>query len=290
VLRRNYPKELYFINMPLISVIIPTYNRKILLNNAINSVIRQTFPDYELIIVDDCSDDKTCELEIFKEILPNIKYIQLKDHLGVSAARNTGVKLSNCQWISFLDSDDIWNKNKLRKQADWHKSNTGCRISQTDEIWVRNNVRVNPPATHKKIDGFQFRENLDRCMITPSSVMMEKKLFIEAGGFNESLPACEDYDLWLRITSKYPVGLINEPLLTRYGGHPDQLSASVFGLDRFRIRSILDLVKKNGLSPDQKKQALMVLVKKSLIVANGYKKRGYVDKYEQYRKIAQAYS
>jgi glycosyltransferase involved in cell wall biosynthesis len=272
--------------MPFVSVIIPTYNRKHLLQRAIDSVLQQTYADWELIVVDDASEDATGALDVFSGLISNLTYLRLPAHCGVSAVRNRGVGLARGEWICFLDSDDQWHKDKLKKQVAWHDANREYRLFQTREIWIRNNVRVNPPKTHEKIHGFQFKESLHRCMITPSSVMMEKALFLEAGGFNESLPACEDYDLWLRITCRYPVGLIDEPLLTRYGGHGDQLSSMIMGLDRFRIRSILDCIKGNMLSDDQCKYALAVLIKKALIVANGYKKRGKQDEYEHYLRIA----
>ncbi len=272
--------------MPFVSVIIPTYNRKHLLTRAIDSVLGQIYSDWELIVVDDASEDATGALDVFSGLIPNLTYVRLDAHCGVSAARNRGVGLALGEWICFLDSDDQWHRDKLKKQVAWHDVNREYRIVQTREIWIRNNVRVNPPKTHEKIHGFQFKESLHRCMITPSSVMMEKALFLEAGGFNESLPACEDYDLWLRITCRYPVGLIDEPLLTRYGGHGDQLSSMIMGLDRFRIRSILDCIKGRMLSDDQRKCAMAVLIKKALIVANGYKKRGKQDEYEHYLRIA----
>jgi len=276
--------------MPLVSVIIPTYNRKERLLLAMSSVIEQSFSDWELLVIDDASDDDTCSMAIFSNVHPQIVYKRFNAHRGVSAARNLGVMHARSQWICFLDSDDIWHKDKLLKQVSWHQEHCGFKISQTQEIWIRSGVRVNPPRSHEKIHGFQFKENLLRCMITPSSVMMEKALFKEVGGFNETLPACEDYDLWLKITSIYPVGLIDERLLTRYGGHADQLSASIMGLDRFRVRSILDLLTGSNLTEDQRESARRVLVQKALILANGFKKRGKHDECEHYGRIARYYS
>ena len=275
--------------MPLISVIIPTYNRKELVGRAIDSVRSQTYTDWELIVVDDASEDGTGNREdIAGNDIP-LTYIRLPLHRGVAAARNIGVAHSTGSWISFLDSDDVWHRDKLQKQVQWLKTHDDFRIFQTREIWIRKGVRVNAPMTHSKIHGFQFKENLTRCMITPSSVMMEKKLFLEVGGFNESLPACEDYDLWLRITSAYPVGLLDEPLLTRYGGHGDQLSAVVAILDRFRIRSILDLLNGRKLSQEHIELARQELVKKATIVANGYNKRGKKENGEIYQRLARQY-
>jgi glycosyltransferase involved in cell wall biosynthesis len=275
--------------MPFISVIIPTFNRRRLVGRAIESVRGQTYTDFELIVVDDASEDGTCELEYFSAANTSIHYLKLPCHRGVAAARNIGVAKSTGAWVCFLDSDDAWHKDKLQKQAAWHEAHKEFRIFQTQEVWIRKGVRVNPPKTHAKIHGYQFKENLDRCMITPSSVMMEKQLFLETGGFNESLPACEDYDLWLRITSTFPVGLLDELLLTRYGGHDDQLSSTVPILDRFRIRSILNGINSGKLSSEQSELARQQLVKKATILANGYKKRGMFNNYEFYQRLAQQY-
>jgi glycosyltransferase involved in cell wall biosynthesis len=278
--------------MPLVSVIIPSYNRCRLLNRAVNSVLDQTFSDSEIVVVDDASEDGTGQLDIFSEASAEararvpVRYVRLDLHCGVSKARNVGVAESSGQWLAFLDSDDVWHHNKLEQQVRWHDANPAFCISQTKEIWIRHGRRVNPPMTHEKVEGYIFEQSLKRCMITPSSVMMRRSLFYETGAFNESLPACEDYDLWLKITCTCPIGLIEEHLLTRYGGHADQLSASVMGLDRFRIRSIIDLLNSKRLSPEQDRLARLELVRKATIVAQGFKKRGRTLEYERYSRIA----
>jgi glycosyltransferase involved in cell wall biosynthesis len=276
--------------MPLVSVIIPTYNRATLLSRAVESVLSQTFTDFECIIVDDSSDDGTDTLAFVTAAGRALRYVRLPAHCGVSAARNTGVRHSCGQWLAFLDSDDQWHPEKLQRQIAWLSRNPGVRIFQTKECWIRHGKMVNPPKTHEKPEGHIFERSLERCMITPSSVMIERGLFSETGGFNESLRACEDYDLWLRITCRHPVGLVKEYLLTRYGGHADQLSSAVMGLDRFRIRSLLDLLAGTLLTPQQKLLAKKELVKKATIVANGFLKRGNTVCHERYKRIAEKYS
>ncbi len=275
--------------MPLVSVIIPTYNRASVLDRAILSVLGQTMRDYECIVVDDASSDSTPHLIGRLPHAEAVRYIRLPFRKGVSAARNAGVAAASAPWLAFLDSDDEWHSSKLEKQMEWHCRNPAIRVSQTQEIWIRRGVRVNPPATHRKAGGLIFEASLARCMVTPSSVLLEKNLFLEEGGFNEALPACEDYDLWLRITCAHSVGLIDEFLLTRYGGHADQLSATVGVLDRFRIQSIMDLLQSSRLSLAQADKARVVLAKKAAIVANGCKKRGIMEEYERYAHIAGIY-
>ncbi len=269
----------------LVSVIIPCYNRTEQLRVALESVRAQTYPYYELIVVDDGTDDGI-------DIPPLLwgarrsRLIRLDINWGVSKARNTGASAAQGPLLAFLDSDDRWHKEKLEKQVAWLRDNPSYRIVQSREIWIRKGVRVNPPRTHVKKQGDIFAQSLERCMVTPSSVMLQKSLFDEVGGFNESLPACEDYDLWLRITSRHPVGLIDEELLTRYGGHNDQLSSTVFALDRFRIRALLNLLANERLTDKQRQLVNRCLTKKATILANGYKKRGKVALHERYRKIA----
>jgi glycosyltransferase involved in cell wall biosynthesis len=275
---------------PFISVIIPTFNRKEALQRAVASVMDQSFKDWELIIVDDGSNDGTDLSGISSLTNRTVRAVRLGSNRGVSAARNVGASHARGAWLAFLDSDDCWHRAKLEKQVAWAQEHPEYRINQTREIWIRRGKRVNPPRTHEKKHGDIFEESLERCMITPSSVVLHKGLFDEAGGFNESLPACEDYDLWLRITCRYPVGLIDDYLLTRYGGADDQLSATVFAPDRFRIRALLDLLARAPLSRRQRELAVSMLVRKSSILANGYKKHGKVSEYEHYRAIAEQFS
>jgi glycosyltransferase involved in cell wall biosynthesis len=275
---------------PLVAVIIPAYNRAYCLERAIRSVLTQTFGAYKIIVVDDGSTDGTAALPIFDKADERLMYVRQEKNRGVSAARNAGVQHSDTPWIAFLDSDDQWHPDKLQRQVAWLENHPDCRIMQTREIWIRNGRRVNAPRTHEKTAGDIFTPSLDRCMITPSSVILQRSLFDEAGGFDESFPACEDYDLWLRITCRHRVGLIDECLLTRYGGHGDQLSSSVPVLDKFRIRSIINLLQ--GSLPDERQRAVArsVVCRKAAIVANGCLKRGNREEYERYAEIVGHYA
>jgi glycosyltransferase involved in cell wall biosynthesis len=272
---------------PSISVIIPTFNRASLLPRAVNSVLSQTFRDFELVIVDDGSTDGTPALPLFTDETrdPRLRFVRLPENRGVSAARNRGVRETTAPWIAFLDSDDEWLPRKLEKQMAFTAKHPDLALNQTKEFWIRNGKRVNPPRTHEKTSGDLFAASLRRCMITPSSVMIRRDLLLQQGGFNESMTACEDYDLWLRITCGHPVGLADEYLLRRYGGQGDQLSATVPVLDRFRIKSILDLLSGNCLTSDQRKIAQARVLELAVIVAEGYKKHGKTEEYEHYRKI-----
>lgn len=258
--------------MPLFSVIIPTYNRYLLCKRAVESVLEQTFTDYELIVVDDGSTDETKQLP--HDYRDKIHYIP-GENRGVSAARNRGAANAAAPWLCFLDSDDQWLPQKLSYHASFIKTNQNCQIHQCDDIWIRNNRRVNPAVKHLKPEGDIFEPSLELCLISPSAVCLSKKLFYDSGGFDEKLPACEDYDLWLRITSKKPVGLIKEKLIVRYAGHQDQLSVQYPAMDRFRLYALLKLlIIEPGMARPRALAARAVALKKAQILKKGAEKRG----------------
>jgi glycosyltransferase involved in cell wall biosynthesis len=267
---------------PAVSVIIPTYNRAWIVQEAIRSVLAQTFSDYELIVVDDGSTDST--QSILTKFQDEITVIR-QENTGVSAARNHGVNAARGELIAFLDSDDLWLPDKLAVQVEFFSVNPDTLICQTDEIWIRNGLRINPKAYHQKPSGDIFLPSLFLCLVSPSAVMMKKDFFSLMGGFDESLPACEDYDLWLRIGCRYPVPLIPHPLVIKRGGHEDQLSRKP-GLDRYRIVSLHRLLESGNLSPVQVQKAVDVLNRKIEIYANGCMKRGKAEEAAHIRSLA----
>ena len=270
--------------MAAVSVIIPTYNRAGRLEKAVESVLTQKFRDFELIVVDDGSQDHT--QKILKNY-PKARVLSQKRQ-GVSAARNHGVKAGSGELIAFLDSDDLWLPAKLNVQVDFFNANPEALICQTGETWIRRGKRVNPKNRHQKPSGQVFERSLELCLVSPSAVMMRRSLFNAMGGFDESLPACEDYDLWLRIGRRYPIHLIDEPLVIKNGGHEDQLSAMP-GLDRYRIASLVKLLENEPLTQDQRTAAISVLRKKCRIFANGCAKRNRAEEAEFYRAVARRY-
>ena len=253
-----------------ISVIIPTYNRKKTLPRAIQSVINQSFSPFEILIIDDGSNDGTEEW--VKENFQNIKYIY-QNNRGVSSARNIGIENANGDWVAFLDSDDEWLSNKLHEQVIAIESNPKIKFFHTNEIWIRNGVRVNQMKKHKKYGGYIFEKCLDICRVSPSSVLIQKEVFDNIGVFDESLRVCEDYDLWLRITSKYPVVFLDVPLIYKYGGHADQLSKINDGIESYRIQSLEKIINSGFLSDEQKVMAVNALVNKMKIFSKGLEKR-----------------
>ena len=270
-----------------VSVIIPTYNRKNLLKRALHSVSSQTFVPHEIIIVDDGSSDGTKDWVL--ERFPYVRYIY-QDNSGVSSARNAGIKEAKGSWIAFLDSDDEWMPNKLEQQKGVINSFQEAWLCHTNEIWIRSGVRVNQMKKHQKYGGNVFENCLDICRISPSSVLIKKEVFEMVGLFDESLKVCEDYDLWLRITSVLPVIFLDEPLITKYGGHADQLSRVDFGIEKYRIQSLEKILSSNSLSISQSKIAISQLIKKLKIFSNGLEKRNKFKELNIYIKKIEFWS
>ncbi len=257
-----------------VSVVIPTFDRAAMTLRALESVISQVHPSFEVIVVDDGSSDGT------RACIPkaaNLKFVVHPSNRGVSAARNTGIRCSSGELIAFLDSDDYWLPGKLKCQTEFFNANPSAVACQTGERWVRKGRRVNPGLRHAKISGDIFLASLDLCLISPSAVMLKRNLLDEVGLFDEKLPACEDYDLWLRIARKYPVGLIEREYVVREGGRPDQLSAAFPGMDLFRIRSMVKLMASWNLTKEQHAATLAALKRKAGIYAEGCAKRGRVE-------------
>ena len=270
---------------PLISVILPTFNRGWILKEAVDSVLAQEFEDFELIVVDDGSTDNTRELLMGYSDSLRVMYQQ---NAGVSAARNRGIREATGGYIAFLDSDDLWLPKKLSIQTAFFKDKPDARVCQTEEIWIRNGVRVNPKKRHRRDSGIIFERSVHLCLVSPSAVMIRRDLFDQVGLFDESIPACEDYDLWLRIGSRYPVYLIETPLIIKRGGHSDQLSR-IPGLDRYRIYALRKILDSGRLSNDHYKAAVNALATKCRIYSQGCLKRRRDEEASHYLDLANRY-
>ena len=265
-----------------VSIVIPTLNRIKTLPRAIESATNQSYKPSEVIVVDNGSTDGT--LEFLKEEFPSITILKEKK-IGVSTARNRGIKHSAFQWIALLDSDDAWKLNKLERQINALKnSSIRYKLVHTDEIWIKNGKQFNQMKKHKKSGGNIFSKCLSLCCISPSSALIHKNLFNEIGYFDESLPVCEDYDLWLKICSRENVLFIDQKLTIKYGGHKDQLSKKYWGMDRFRVKSIENLVLNSNLEASQKQKAVKSIIKKVKIIINGANKRNNSSIIEEYEK------
>ena len=259
-----------------ISVVIPTYNRYEVLKRALTSVFAQTYQPSEVIVIDDGSTDETSQII---QDFPSIIY-RFQNNAGVSSARNLGISLCSCEWIAFLDSDDAWHEEKLALHVSLHQANKALLFSYTDELWIRDDKQVKIPKKFQKFGGDIFSQCLSHCIIAPSSALIHKKLFEEIGLFDENLEVCEDYDLWLRLTCKHKVGLVEQKMTIKYGGHEDQLSTKYWGMDRFRVVALEKLLA-HHIREDEVKA---MLVQKYNLLLQGAKKHQKLDETKIYEE------
>ena len=283
--------------MSTVSVVIPTFNREGFIEQCVVSALQQSKKPDEVIVVDDGSSDKTWDVlrtlgfSDSKEERNSLRYI-FQRNKGVSAARNLGIKAAKHEYIAFLDSDDLWLEKKLEKQISSLESHsTRYRLSHTNEIWVRNGVRVNAHLKHEKNGGDIFIQCLKLCCISPSSSLVDRSVFDDFGFFDENLPACEDYDFWLRFCAFEDVHFVNEHLLIKNGGHDQQLSKKHWGMDRFRVTALEKLLKNQNLSDFKRKETIKELIFKLQVLIDGGRKRkkdAFVKKLDKKKTMFEA--
>ena len=266
---------------PLVSVVLTTYNRKNLLRRALRSVYGQTHVPHEIIVCDDGSTDGT-QQELAPEY-PSLVWLR-QENKGVASARNLGIRHSRGTWIALLDSDDEWKPEKLELQLECMKRNPRSRACHTDEEWIRNGNQVIPPKFLDKSPKDLFARSLRRCLICPSSALIQRDIFSEIGLFDESLPVCEDYDFWLRLLLLTEPALVDQKLVVKHGGHPDQLSTSTWGMDRFRVQSMEKLLGKPNLPDKRRHEVWKALSEKCEILENGFAKREKLIEAEKYAR------
>lgn len=276
-------------NMEEVSVIIPTYNRAEYLRRAVESVCNQKHFDAEIIVVDDGSTDNSREVvEKISHTQP-LRYIRTENR-GVAAARNLGATLAARRYIAFLDSDDHWVADKLYRQMRCLAENPGFTISHTGEKWLRRGVFLNQKRIHRPRHGYIFPHCLQLCAVGMSTVVISRELFLESGGFDSTLPCCEDYDLWLRLSFRHHFLLVPEALTVKEGGRDDQLSKIYgVGMDKFRIYAITKLLQNQNLSSEQRRLALTELEKKCRVYGNGCIKHGRPLEGKRYIALPEKY-
>ena len=270
--------------MPRISVIIPHFNRPALLLEAVKSVLGQSFGDFECIVADDGSGTSLPQMpddRRFRQIA--------KPHTGLPGeVRNRGVEASSGEYLAFLDSDDLFTPEKLALQ-EAHMEASGLRISHTRELWLRNGRTVSQAGQRHRREGDIFTDALKKCIIGPSTVMMERALFDELGGFDETLEIAEDYEFWLRLTSLHEVGYIDRPLTVKRAGGWEQLSEKYGQIEIFRIRGLKKLVDGEYFPPERAAAARVELALKCRIYAAGCRKRGKDGEAREYETYASRY-
>lgn len=240
----------------------------------------------EVVVIDDGSTDGTDAM--VRREFPEVNYCY-QENLGVSASRNFGIHQATGEWLAFLDSDDEWLPEKLANQKAALAANPEHRICHTEELWIRNGAPVAVPKKYAKTGGWIFTHCLPLCAMSPSTILIHRSVFADIGLFDTRLPACEDYDLWLRITANYPVLLVEQPQINKHGGHEDQLSHAFWGMDRFRINALQKIIDAGQLSDQNRQAAVNMLIKKAGIYLNGVTKRGKTDEASYYRQLIKRY-
>lgn len=279
------------VNCP-ISVIIPTYNRDRFLQRAIDSVCRQTWSCSEIIVVDDGSTDNTKKLLSISAKKSKIPLVVLSTkNQGVAAARNLGIRQAKYEFLAFLDSDDHWNRKKIEIQFQELVGQNNFLISHTKEKWLRRGVHLNQKKKHIPRHGDIFGHCLELCAVGASTVMLRRELLEHVGLFDEQMRCCEDYDLWLRVSSRHEFLLIDAPLTIKEGGRKDQLSyIHRIGMDERRIYSIKKLLDTGQLCPDRYEKAMAEFERKINVFANGCLKHNKEKLGEKYLEVLQNYT
>ena len=265
----------------LVDIVIPSYNRKQLLKRAVSSIYNQTYQNWRLFIVDDGSTDGTDEEDYGKKS----QLLKLDQNKGVSYARNYGIKQGQAEWLAFLDSDDEWQTHKLEKQIEYSLKNPNYFLIHCNELWIKDGKVFNQKKQHKKQGGRIFIPSVDLCCISPSAVLIKRVVFDELGFFKEDFPVCEDYDFWLRFTSRYEVGFLDSALVVKYGGHLDQLSKKYFAMDYWRVKALYPFFKDENLSLIEREKVKQTLIKKTEILLEGYKKHNNFEDYAEIEGI-----
>ncbi len=255
--------------MNTVSVIIPVYNRAFSIRDAVESVLIQSIKPSEIIVIDDGSSFDTASY--LKNYMHHIRLIKLNKNKGVSFARNTGIKAACGEYIAFLDSDDLFLPEKLECQINYMAENN-LLISHTDEFWYRKDSWVNQGKSNKRYGGYIFDKILDKCRISPSSLIVHKSVFDKSGYFNEDLKVCEDYEISLRFALKYKIGYLEKKLIIKRAVEENSLSAGICHIEYIRyeileklyrkINNTLDLNSKNALirEIERKKQIISPFV------------------------------
>ncbi|MFD1862011.1 glycosyltransferase family 2 protein [Planococcus chinensis] len=202
-----------------VSVVIPTYNRADLLMAAVKSLQEQTYGNIEIIIVDDCSTDSTARM-VEQIDDKRVVYVKHEVNKGGAEARNTGVKHASGEFIGFLDSDDRWLPDKLERQLAVIKSNQEIKVVYTGIKVLRDNTVVKEIFPKYKGDLLS-RLIESNCIYTTSSILVNKKLFEQIGGFDSSFPSCQDWDLYLRLAQVSQFDFVKETLVL-YNQHPGE--------------------------------------------------------------------
>jgi glycosyltransferase involved in cell wall biosynthesis len=269
---------------PLVSVIIPTRDRLPMLREAVDSARAQTYARCEIVVLDDGSGDGTWD---WLRTQPDLRALRFERPRGPSAARNAAARAARGELLAFLDSDDLFLPHKLRRQVALLQADPRLPLCHSNETWLRDGRELSQKPRHEKRGGWIFEHLLPLCRISPSAAVIRARVFLDQlGGFDEELEVAEDYELWLRLCCRHPVGFVDEPLVIKRGGHPDQLSTRHGQIEKFRIEALARVLRRCPLAPSQRQAALQTLTHKCEIHARGCDRRGRQREAARYRELA----
>lgn len=245
------------------------------MREALTSILCQSFQDFEVLLVDDGSDP-VIEVKESAEH-PLVQVLRLPKTAGVSAARNAAIRRAKGKWVAFLDSDDLWKKNKL--ELFWARIQQGgescAQWYHSNESWERHGKSVSQKRKHEKPEGDIFSRCLALCCVSPSSVVIKSDI-LKQNLFDERFPVCEDYELWLRLSLQLPIELLTDQLTHKRAGHCDQLSNRYIMMDLWRILALVKLLDRSefqaDLSTERHQMAVAELKHKLKIMIQGAKK------------------
>ena len=311
-------------SLPWVSVIIPVYNRPKLATEAVRSVLMQSYPQLECILVDDGSTEAPEEACRLFAADPRFRYLPIV-HIGMpGAVRNRGVEAARYGLLAFLDSDDLWLPRKLELQVKLLQAGgkglfqaedggflqgqpalrpgAAAPLVHSREVWLRGDKIISQKRQRFERRGNVFAEALKKCMIGPSTVLMRRDVYEQLGGFREDLEIAEDYELWLRLTALYQVEFVEEPLIVKRAGHGQQLSEKYGHIELFRLKGLEDLVRRRWFAEqapslesiqagrELQRMASAELADKCSIYAAGCRKRGREQEAQVYEAKAAEYS
>ncbi|OHB90453.1 MAG: hypothetical protein A3D13_10830 [Planctomycetes bacterium RIFCSPHIGHO2_02_FULL_40_12] len=271
--------------MPTVSVIIHTYNNEKFIGETIDSVLNQTYNDYEIIVVDDGSEDGTRDA-----LLPYMQKIRYhyKENGGIASAKNTGISLSNAEFIAFLDHDDLWVPDKLRIQMEYFNEHPQVGLVYAKYTSFRHDkeLRTKP---EKGYSGWIFKKLLSKSIVQTSTVMVKRECLNTVGQYDESFKLADEYDMFLRIAKRFQCGFVDKGL-TRYRVHDANASKNDLLFDKENLRVFKKVY--NGykdLDEKEKKILRKRIARYSLKVAEGLYNQGQLEESMKYQKEAREY-
>ncbi|MHC4139756.1 MAG: glycosyltransferase family 2 protein [Planctomycetota bacterium] len=271
--------------MPTVSVIIHTYNNEKFIAETVESVLNQTYKDYEIIVVDDGSVDGTRDA-----LLPYMQEIRYhyKENGGIASAKNAGMALSKTEFIAFLDHDDLWVPDKLKLQIEYFNKNPQVGLVYAKYTTFRDGkeLRTKP---EKGYSGWVFKELLSKSFIQTSTVIVKKECLDAVGPYDESLSLGDEYDMFLRISKKFQCGFVDKGL-TRYRIHDTNASNNDFLFDKENL-GVYKKIYSNFTDLDgiEKKILKKRIARYSMKVAKELYRQGQLEESKKYQQEAQDY-